>query len=285
MADFNFQSVPGDAYDPTNTAQYEEGYNYGDSEEDDDYDPSNLQFGMTEAQAPVQPPPDDQADSSIITDPSVSTLKALSVEPGHAANKSSVKQRTVGGFVVDDDDDDDNQDDTPMEIVEEDVAVEDQEESAVGVQQRSVTQTPVNATSLPAPDTSIDKEAAQDQDQVQHSSGDAVPLTSNINSASLGAAAAAVSTSVGLTPSQTPVQFASSSAVPLPKARLPQDRVGILEDRIAEDPRGDTDAWLSLIEEYKQRNKIQEVYETYDRFLNLFPQAVSRFFKILVFAY
>jgi cleavage stimulation factor subunit 3 len=67
--------------------------------------------------------------------------------------------------------------------------------------------------------------------------------------------------------------------VPLPKARLPQDRVGILEDRIAADPRGDTDAWLSLVEEYQQRSNIEEVYKTYERFLKIFPQAVGFSFK------
>lgn len=60
----------------------------------------------------------------------------------------------------------------------------------------------------------------------------------------------------------------------LPKSRLAHDVVGILEDRIKDDPRGDTTAWLDLIEEYKSRNKDELVRETYQRYLEVFPLAV-----------
>lgn len=60
----------------------------------------------------------------------------------------------------------------------------------------------------------------------------------------------------------------------LPKSRLAHDVVGILEDRIKDDPRGDTAAWLDLIEEYKGRNKDDLVRETYERYLEVFPLAV-----------
>ncbi|KAL8710466.1 MAG: hypothetical protein Q9220_004898 [cf. Caloplaca sp. 1 TL-2023] len=62
-----------------------------------------------------------------------------------------------------------------------------------------------------------------------------------------------------------------------PKARLPQDRIGILEDRIQEDPRGDMDAWLSLIGEYRKRSKYQEVRATYVRFFVVFPAAAAQY--------
>ena len=58
-------------------------------------------------------------------------------------------------------------------------------------------------------------------------------------------------------------------------ARLPLDRVGMLEDRIAADPKGDTEAWLLLIDEFKRRNKIKEMRDTYERFFIVFPTAVS----------
>jgi cleavage stimulation factor subunit 3 len=61
----------------------------------------------------------------------------------------------------------------------------------------------------------------------------------------------------------------------MPKARLPLDRVGILEDRIKEDPRGDIDAWLSLISEHRKRNKSDDARSVYERFLKVFPSAVS----------
>ena len=60
-----------------------------------------------------------------------------------------------------------------------------------------------------------------------------------------------------------------------PRARLPHDRVGILEDRIKEDPRGDVDAWVSLVDEHKKRGKLSEARSTYDRMLQVFPSAVS----------
>ena len=70
-----------------------------------------------------------------------------------------------------------------------------------------------------------------------------------------------------------PVPSVPTRAVP--KARLPHDRVGILEDRIKDDPRGDLDAWLSLIGEHRKRNKLDDARAVYERFLKLFPMAVS----------
>ena len=63
-----------------------------------------------------------------------------------------------------------------------------------------------------------------------------------------------------------------SSAVP--KARLPHDKIGLLEDRIKEDERGDLDAWLTLIDEHKRRGKLDEARKVYERFFGIFPSAV-----------
>ena len=68
----------------------------------------------------------------------------------------------------------------------------------------------------------------------------------------------------------------------LPKSRLAHDVVGMLEDRIKDDPRGDSAAWLELIEEYKSRNKDDQVRRTYERYLDVFPLAVCPFVFILV---
>ncbi|TGJ81405.1 hypothetical protein E0Z10_g7348 [Xylaria hypoxylon] len=59
------------------------------------------------------------------------------------------------------------------------------------------------------------------------------------------------------------------------KSRLPTDVVGMLEDRIKEDPRGDTEAWFALIEEQKRRHNIEDTRRTYERFLEIFPQAAE----------
>jgi cleavage stimulation factor subunit 3 len=50
--------------------------------------------------------------------------------------------------------------------------------------------------------------------------------------------------------------------------------VGILEDRIKDDPRGDIDAYLELIDEFKTRNKQEEVRRVYEDYLKVFPFAV-----------
>lgn len=79
--------------------------------------------------------------------------------------------------------------------------------------------------------------------------------------------------------SQAEVRSASqpvtSPTTAMPKARLPHDRIGILEDRIKEDPRGDTDAWLALINEHRKRGKIEDARNAYERFFAVFPWAVS----------
>lgn len=52
------------------------------------------------------------------------------------------------------------------------------------------------------------------------------------------------------------------------------DQVAFFEARINEDPRGDMDAWLALIANYKQRGSLDELRKIYGRFLEVFPQAV-----------
>ena len=69
----------------------------------------------------------------------------------------------------------------------------------------------------------------------------------------------------------------------LPKARLPHDKIGMLEDRIKEDPRGDIEAWLGLIEEQKKRGKLEDARSVYERFLALFPFAVCAFKYLISF--
>ena len=65
--------------------------------------------------------------------------------------------------------------------------------------------------------------------------------------------------------------LSASTASTASKGRLAHDIIGILQDRIQEDPRGDVDAWLQLVEEFKSRNKDDDVRKTYDELLKLFP--------------
>jgi cleavage stimulation factor subunit 3 len=117
------------------------------------------------------------------------------------------------------------------------------------------------------------------------------PLQSVTNSETTGAfPASALSVNSSVPP---PVHPATQTSVPppsinqaavqnaVPKARLPHDRLGILEDRIRDDPRGDIEAWLSLITEYRSRHKLDEAREVYERFFKVFPQAVGNL-RILI---
>ena len=75
----------------------------------------------------------------------------------------------------------------------------------------------------------------------------------------------------------------SATATPAPdspstsKGRLPHDRVGILEDRIQEDPRGDIPAWIELLNEHRGRSRIDSARDVYERFLQVFPFSVCPF--------
>lgn len=80
---------------------------------------------------------------------------------------------------------------------------------------------------------------------------------------------------------RSPTTEADRSSIMATKARLPHDRVGMLEDRIKEDPRGDLDAWLGLIGEHRRRNKISEARAVYERFFKVFPMAVGWPWRIL----
>ena len=73
-----------------------------------------------------------------------------------------------------------------------------------------------------------------------------------------------------------PSNEATAVSLALPKARLPHDTVGILEDRIKEDPVGDIAAWLDLIKEHRQRGKIDDARSVYDRFLIQLPSAAEQ---------
>ncbi|EFW20312.1 mRNA 3'-end-processing protein rna14 [Coccidioides posadasii str. Silveira] len=78
--------------------------------------------------------------------------------------------------------------------------------------------------------------------------------------------AQSTNSSIAATPIPTPVS----------KGRLPHDRVGILEDRIQADPRGDTEAWLELISEHRSRNKLDSARQVYERFFKVFPWAAEQ---------
>ncbi|KAI5804420.1 hypothetical protein EDC01DRAFT_418811 [Geopyxis carbonaria] len=77
----------------------------------------------------------------------------------------------------------------------------------------------------------------------------------------------------------------SSAAVPTKtstkRKRLPQDVVGQLEDRIEDDPKGDIDAWMGLIDEYQKKGKIDDARSVYERFFIVFPSAAKHWIEYI----
>lgn len=74
------------------------------------------------------------------------------------------------------------------------------------------------------------------------------------------------------------INIPPTPTISAPRARLPHDKIGILEDRIKEDPRGDLNAWLSLLDEHKKRGRFDDARTVYERFFEVFPSAVSSIF-------
>jgi cleavage stimulation factor subunit 3 len=238
-------------------------------ESDDEYDPSSLMPDNTSA----GDAPDgslDQGDPGLNA-PSRSESRLSNPKPVPTA--ITTKPRTVGGFAVDSSD-------------EEQSPVTQGANGHLDVAQtaskpaESLADPPKSST--PLADVPINS-AAQDQGATGVASPDSASLT-----VPKPAPAAASDTGV-LTPLanptppiQTPSQNAPAALTPalaaasvLPKARLPSDVIGMLEDRIAEDPRGDLEAWQDLISEHRKRNKLDEARKTYERFFEYFPRAVS----------
>ncbi len=227
------------------------GDNFDD--ESDDYDPSNFVASTSEPTVAIAP-------STIGTtvEPGKSSANgsdppAKEQKPAFLTTGGSVKHpRTVGGFVIDEDDD------------------EEGETSGLNGS--------LGNTSSPKAAQASDNTFSTSELPIEKATQDAglaAPLTVS------SAIAPPLSTShrsplaTNASASGTPLNFSTESSFPLPKTRLPQDRVGILEDRIADDPRGDIDAWLNLISELRSRNKLDDARAVYERFFKIFPSAVS----------
>lgn len=116
---------------------------------------------------------------------------------------------------------------------------------------------------------------------------DSTPPTVSVTTTSAGSnnddsrpvSASVPSAPVAAVSVQSPIQ--KGNTITSKRKRLPQDIVGQLEDRIAEDPRGDIDAWLALIEEHKRKGKFDGARAVYERFFVVFPAAVGVLLPLL----
>ena len=256
-AELAFLQAQQDEYDPS------AGYNIDAAPTGQEYDPEATYSPRSDQSASMQP------DSPAAETEGENGLKSQPTQSTDAS-ATAKRPRTVGGFVDE------------SEEEEEESAAQPKEASAMGATespQRSFTDTPNNK--LPNPDVQLHSAQAQGLASIS------APVVVNEPAPSIaslpnGSAPLSDATKPGAPdvmtistrPSAAPVTPAPTSAS-LPKARLPQDRVGILEDSIAEDPRGDIEAWLSLIEEHRRRHKHEEARATFERFLTVFPSSVS----------
>lgn len=257
----------------------------GDEEEDEDeeYDPSSAYPAYT-AHKSANTPSDQSASmpESTANTPPVAAEGEVKPAPADAAAPTSSKQQqpcTMGGFVVESEDE---EDEVPVsEPATGGSALPNANGGSVSPR-RSLTHSPLN-THAP---TNVPVHSAQalGQSGVSPSASVTVNDTAPIQSPAVPNGSTPVPdatkqhvpdvlSTLSARPSTAPV---IPPTAPPPKARLPQDRVGIFEDRIAEDPRGDIEAWLSLIEEYRRRHKTEDARNVYDRFFKVFPTAVSR---------
>ena len=185
-------------------------------------------------------------------DPSVPAVMILGQGDSRSSSRASArKPKTVGGFIADDSDE------------EYDAATPEITTS----RQPSASNTPNRAVAPSPLQNSVSQGDLKTENQNNPTLGVSTSSTLSVNP-SIG----------GVTPSVQASSQVLTSAAPVPsvpKARLPHDKVGIMEDRIKEDPRGDIDTWLSLIAEHRSRNKLDDARAIYQRFFQIFPQAVS----------
>jgi cleavage stimulation factor subunit 3 len=176
--------------------------------------------------------------------------------------------RTIGGFDVEDDEDE-NEDDKE-EADYEPPAVLGVDDSNAMPMTMSEDPSSGNQNHTTSPDVSshLVQPSASVLD-VANSSYSPAPV-SNIDPSVSGSLQWAHDPSMQNSTVPTPVPDSPSS-----KGRLSHDRVGILQDRVDEDPRGDLSAWLELIAEHRARNRLDSAREVYERFLKEFPMAVS----------
>ncbi|KAI8939452.1 hypothetical protein NX059_003229 [Plenodomus lindquistii] len=279
-AELAFLEAQKDEYDPS------AGYTMTDAPDDDEYDP-NTTYSPHSGDASdnsASMPPESAANS-----PPPATAgegegeDGLKPQPAQATANSTApakRPRTVGGFV------DESEDEEEESAEQSNAAIA---SGAAQSPQPSITQTPNNT--LPNPHVQL--HSAQDQGAASSSASVAVnePASTLASTVPNGSTPVAEATKPAA-PDQVTAASAPQSAAPatpaptstsLPKARLPQDRLGILEDRIADDPRGDIEAWLSLIEEHRRRHKYDDARAVFERFLKLFPTAGEQWVEYIAF--
>jgi cleavage stimulation factor subunit 3 len=273
-----FNAVDNDDDDSYDPAVIVNGDAAGDDEDEEEYEPD---FGDATAQ---DSPAHDKASSTASAQPSQQVSRTPSAAPNVA--EQTTKPKTVGGFILEESDDEEDATPAPSQL-----------ESTRGAQSGLGEAQDLSLGSEPTPDAVAASTAQQNNGltgstTLATSTTASVPapvssVTSDIPVPAVQVSAAAADQSNVLSPSVQP----SAAHTPTPKptngtaapqppqsAHMPQrlahDRVGQLEDRIKDDPKADTDAWMSLIAHYKEKDQPDNARKVYERFLAVFPSAV-----------
>ncbi|KAB8292902.1 hypothetical protein EYC80_007267 [Monilinia laxa] len=186
---------------------------------------------------------------------SVTSLPAVVTEQDRSrpSSQTSVrKPKTVGGFIADDSDEE-NDESTSLNTGHLQLPASDNPKRSPSPLQNSIIQ----------PEVPIKMENQVDPKAEALSS-----IPNSINPSNAG-------TPIEQNPVQVPISAGTEQNISVPRARLPHDKIGMLEDRVKEDPRGDMEAWLSLIGEHRKRNKLDDARAVYERFLKVFPHAAE----------
>ncbi|KAG8630182.1 hypothetical protein KVT40_001801 [Elsinoe batatas] len=221
-----------------------------EDDDDEDYDPS----------APSGEPAN-------VVEATPATLEVPAEQPSRTASRTSQKQTIIGGFVAEDSDEDE----------EEEVAQDTQTNGAVAVE--------IANTASPKSGSLPQSPALPVPSQNHTANGDTTPqangavVESPAITQDLSVKSPVTVTSIdraGGASSAKPFSAVPSAVPSVPKSRLPNDIIGQLEDRIAEDPKGDVEAWLGLIAHLRSKGKYDEVRKVYGRFFEIFPSAAEQ---------
>lgn len=272
------ESSDSDDYDPSQALGEQYATSFADSKQnDDDATPDQPALNDIVDAAPnvAVASETEAAHDSVALDPSQNSSPAGSQTStpapptGDAAQHNATANGAVG--VDEDEDDEDDADYEPPAVLEGEeadvnpVAMSEDPSSGNAIQTTSLDVSPHQAEQGPAsgPDLSHSSYSPAHVPNIDPSS---------VSGQSQWAAQDLNSTELQNSTAPTPVPDSPSA-----QGRLSHDRVGILQDRTEQDPRGDIPAWLELIAEHRSRNRLDSARETYESFLKVFPMAVSIF--------
>ncbi|KAG8674398.1 mRNA 3'-end-processing protein rna14 [Fusarium poae] len=139
--------------------------------------------------------------------------------------------------------------------------------------------TPQRQTSKPKMSGGFIVEASDDEDDDEDEDeekqpANAAPQTDAVPTQNQPGPSTTPDEHVPAAPTHAPVPPAVPSNVTPVLAGL--DPVALLEFRVKEDPRGDMDAWQELIAAHRDSGTLDQARSTYNRFVEIFPQAADK---------